>query len=327
MRSPSLHHDAMLRLFRTHRKAFFNTTRDIDDVAIHPLSSIRTTRQIIRYTLAWHNGTKTIVYGHTHSKKTHAFLHAIWKNVFAQKRFLKTPRPIAYLPSIDLFLYEAFLGERLRDVLERRPLPVAEMTFLLTQSAQWLAALHRMPVPASTPFRRAAAFSRTNIIRALSPTLSTHERRELNRNLHMLLTVLLPSLPRRVSFVHRDPHIANIIIDRPARRLAIIDYSESGIGEPMVDVATMIAHLRIALHSFYTQREIELFSERFLDSYRGFARLARGSFTMHLTAYIALVSAHFWAFTVATNPRPNRYLQWVIREFRTLWDESIHLLQ
>lgn len=317
----------MLRLFHKRRQAFFGRSEKIIDLAIEPLSSIRQTRRILRYTLTWNDEKHTTVYGHTRAKQTSIFLRTIWERRFQHERYLCTPRPLGYLPSYDLFLYEAFPGDRLRDLFEKKPLPIARLKIILAQTAAWLAALHAIPIPRAHHLRNASPYSKSTILSALLPTLSTAEQKKLQRNATTLFTIILPSLPQHKALIHRDPHIANIIIQPQTRRLAIIDYSESGVGQPMVDVATMIVHLRVALQPFYSAQEIEALSEHFLASYRRLAHLPRGDFRLHFTSYIALVSLHFWAFTVATNPRPDRYLAWVIREFQMMWSESYHLLQ
>lgn len=327
MRTPYLHHETMLHLFRKRRETFFGHSKDIRDLTIERVSSIRQTRSILRYTLTWSTGQTTTVYGHTHAEQTYAFLQTIWKHHFQRERYLRTPRPLAYLRSYDLFLYESFPGDRLRDLLEKKPLTIPYFKTILAQTAAWLAALHRIPLREPHLLRNASPHSRSKMLSALLPSIPADKRREFRRNVTTLFTVILPSLPKTQTLIHRDPHIANIIVQPKTHRLAIIDYSESGLGQPMVDIATMIVHLRVALHPFYSAQDIELFSEHFLTSYRRSSHLPRGDFRLHLTAFLALVSLHFWAFTVATNPRPNRYLKWVIREFQNVWSESFHLLQ
>lgn len=327
MRVLYYHREKILKLFQKRRKTLFGKSEEIRDIAIERVSSIRQTRSIFRYTLTWSGGRRTIVYGHTHSKQTYVFLSTIWRERFQNDKTLCTPRPLVYIPSYDLFLYESFAGDRLRDLLEKKPLPVPRLKTLLAQTAAWLATLHAIPISHSQRFRKASPFSQSKIISTLLPTLPARDRRTFRKNVAKLFEIILPSLPREKTLIHRDPHIANIILQPKTRRLALIDYSESGIGQPMIDVATMIVHLRVALHPFYSPKNIEAMSEHFLTSYRRRARLPRGEFRLHLTAFLAIVSLHFWAFTVVRNPRLNRSLRWMIREFQNMWSESFHLLQ
>lgn len=199
--------------------------------------------------------------GKMHAKKTASRLFAdawaVWQ--VARGRVNLAP-PVGYLPGVGLTLQETVPGERLGGLVER-----PEFTRWVRQSARMLAHLHALDVPLAS--RRKAEDEVQSIHRwagvclAIRSDLAARVERLRDRIASEVAARAQPTRP-----IHADFHHTNILVDHDL--VTFIDFDETAIGDPMLDVGRFLASLRIparrAFGDFSALREA---GEAFLETY------------------------------------------------------------
>ncbi len=175
-----------------------------------------------------------------------------------------TPRPLLYLPSSSLLFYEELPGATLRNLESAS----REFPSLIKKIAIGLRSLHALPLPhrLSLPsaYIRETVFLKKLGQRAKASIPPLH-----NFIASVSRTVLRAQrifARRPFCVIHNDFQASNILIT-PAHRVGIIDFSLSGKGSPVADVANFLVHLRVMLGRELPQKRIGALQESFLKTY------------------------------------------------------------
>ncbi len=218
-------------------------------LAAFPQPSIRSVGGIVRYHLTLARAGKRreiLVFGNTGPQAP--FLCKVFQFVrthgFAGPR-LFVPRPLGYWPSHHLFLYEAFPGQTVRRLLERNALSDAPLRHTLEAAGSGLGRFNRLTPPNWVPRARPAddrararqwrrVLVRVPGGRALLPLVEQ-------------IVALRRALAgqERTAFLHRDPHVANIVIE--GGRTAFIDLGGANRGLGSDDIGRFLVHLDVEL--------------------------------------------------------------------------------
>lgn len=242
------------------------------------------------------------------SQAIYRFLRYLAAHGFSRGRF-RAPRPLTYSPRYRLLVYESFAGRRIRDELEAGRMSKASMRRTVTDIAGWLRKFHSLPPRVG---------HRRNL--TLSPPTFAHLTTAHRR---LLLAAIPPvnlaiGADRRLRPVHGDPHLANCIRGH-GRSLAMIDYSESYLGNPLADVAMFLVHLDVALQKYFLRPGIAAIQQAFVRAYFGRTvwRLPLSTRRL-LVAYQVRTAATFLRFTSDHNRRPAPGVRWMMRRFERL---------
>ena len=117
------------------------------------------------------------------------------------------------------------------------------------------------PLPADTSARDLARELRTDE-RLLSQVLQDHES---SHTLRRVVDALGPFAAawRPTALAHNDFYDDQMVL-LPTGRLALVDFEETGPGDPMLDVGTMVAHLRWMAHFGTASEACDTFRRDFL---------------------------------------------------------------
>lgn len=172
-------------------------------------------------------------------RQAYEIMKYLWRNAFDHGP-LQIARPVTFFQRWKLLVYEEAPGEPLSALAARHPKTAGKS---LVQAAQWLAKLHQL-----RPRQLSKAFSHRDRARYWRQALSV-----LQRSSSKELSDLRATVKRVLKFedrlarlpggrlVHHDFHPGNIIVDRNTMR--VVDFTESRISHPLVDVGSFLAQL------------------------------------------------------------------------------------
>lgn len=304
---PLLDHDSAQRWFRGHLSQYFPGASDVVLKTLERFGSVQANRGIIRYQLLLRYPKKTMVttvYGNMGPNKDVAVLwktfEFLWQHGFNRPP-LMSPRPLAYISTQHLFLYEEFPGFRVRDAMEKKSISFGRLKNIVGLSACWLRKLH-------------ALRPTTGVTR--SPKINAQDVRDLvaahhiDRDVVRIINSIITSAPS-TSLLQGDPHLANCIAG-PRGRLAVIDYSEAHRGHPYEDVGMYLAHLDVALRGHMTERRAAEIRQFLVVSYleKSFDRLSKGQRQL-LLAFRARSALNFLHFTTNIHRQSSPYVRWM----------------
>lgn len=197
-------------------------------------------------------------------RQAYVIMKYLWRHGFDHGSW-QIARPVTFYQRWRLLLYEEAAGVPLTKTLRRGyQLGLRSMD----DAAEWLYQLHRHS-PRTVPL----VYSRIgrkqywrNALALLVPERSQASA-ALRRNIHRVMAFedRLSSARYRV-LVHHDFHPANIL--RAASGLRVVDFTESRLSHPLVDVATFVTQLELLLAKTIPADHLAGWQERFLETYR-----------------------------------------------------------
>lgn len=180
----------------------------------------------------------------------------------ARGRRFETITPLAYLDRPAYLLYRAVDGRPLRDLLPTS----RSFADAIADSGRALGQLHGLRVKR---IRRLAWSDERRWLQLLDRRIRRRSPALTDESLavrQLLERRLRPLWNQRSSLVHNDYQASNILINR--RKVGIIDYTQSGLGPPALDVGNFLVHLRVMLHRILSARRIQRLADRFVAAYR-----------------------------------------------------------
>lgn len=284
----------------------------ISAVEIHNLGSVQKGRGVVRLTVTGINKIKKVTIDlfanydpRGDSKTIYQFLTFLERHGFGTGAY-GAPTPLCYIPKYKLLIYQSFVGQRARDLLEETKLSPAKLHSVMRQSAFWLKKFHHLPPRIGTKKNltlSSAYFSKLTlphqkVVIAALP----HINLELKKNDHR-------------SLVHGDPHLANCILG-PKNSFAFIDFSESHVGSAAADIGMYLVHLDVALQPFFTRREIAKTQRIFLETYYGKKIEALPiAIRRSILAFELRTASLFLRFTSDHHRQPSSQVRWMIQHF------------
>ena len=288
--------------------------RKIGRLVINPLGSVQHGRGVIhvRAQLIGRTRRSVDLYGNYDvwggSQVIYRFLRHLVTHGFDRGRY-RSPRPLSYSPRYRLLVYESFAGRRVRDELESGHLSVASLRRTVIDIAGWLRKFHALPPRVGV--RRKMELSANTFAHLMTP-----HRRLLHHAARTVNAVIKNS--KRVALVHGDPHLANCIRGR-AGTIALIDYSESFLGNPIADVSMLLVHLDVALKKYYSRANIAIIQQAFVTTYFGRPSDKLPLETRReLVAFQIRTAAMFLRFTSDHHRQPAPNVRWMIRRFEII---------
>jgi Ser/Thr protein kinase RdoA (MazF antagonist) len=200
--------------------------------------------------------------GKTYTNSRATRVHDVMRRLTSRPvQGLLLPHPVAVLPELDLHLQTELRGVLLRQHLEQGR--IADLPAL----ARSLARLHGSHV--SLPRTRTLhdeldpLTQRVARLQLAAPALED----DAGRCLRQLLADVPESLPWRDRVLHRDIYHDNALVD--GAEVALVDLDDAAMGEPAIDVANVLAHLRLlALQVPSVQHRLDRGRTMFIAAYR-----------------------------------------------------------
>jgi hypothetical protein len=170
------------------------------------------------------------------ARRLHDLLTAVHR-AFVARELFGVPRPVAYLPDLNMVVYLPVTGSTL-DSTER-----SEQPERIARAAGWLAALHGADL--SLGRRLDIAKELSNVVQWGEVILRA--RPAATRDVSVLLDHIR-RLGRTVEMrtdvpIHKDFHYQHVLYD--GRAVGVIDLDEARAGDPAFDVAHYAANLRM----------------------------------------------------------------------------------
>lgn len=305
--------DVIRRLTFRWLKRTYPTRRGLV-VSTQPLGSVQVGRAVWRVIISdpqsrsWRQELYANIDRSGGGRKIFRLMCLLERHGFSRGRY-RVPTPIGYSARQHVLLYRSFAGYRVRDRLEAGRFSPHSLASAVMSVAAWLRLMHRVPVPATLALAPISPLTR-------APAWAGQRRSSL------LQARQLVGQPKTARLIHGDPHLANAIVG-PNRRFALIDYSESAVGDPLADVAMFVVHLDVALRPYLSRTNVARLQRQFLTQYfrRPLTRVPR-SVEKRLVAFEMLVAAHFLRFTVNHHRRPRGYPGWIVRRLTAIIDRG-----
>lgn len=279
-------------------------------ISIEPLGSIQPNRKIIRLVIGYvqkKKSQKRVLYINQQPgvKRLFDTQRLLIRNGFGRPPLL-SPQPLFYHAAESFFIYESIEGTRVRDLLEKDGLSFQGLTKILILSARWLRRFHALQnkkLPITSSKLRAKDFA---VLPKAWGVLASVD--QLNRHVQRI------EKGAERQMIHGDPHLANMILPKSGR-LAFIDLSECRQGNRWYDIGMFLVHLDVALHRYFSEREIALLQKHFLHAYQP-DRTASDEWA--LSCYKVRAALDFLKLTAGHHQRPRGYMAWVVQRLRQL---------
>jgi aminoglycoside phosphotransferase (APT) family kinase protein len=214
----------------------------------------------------------------------HAFqlLQALWEQTQDADAAFTVAKPIAYLDDLQTLLMSEASGDRLLHVVRRRSSAEAEAA--IRRAARAVAGMHQASLPEGLlPLARK---EKQDQLAEVAASLCQKEPAHATA-INELVSVIGQALgePPQAP-THFDLKLGHILLD--SDRVTILDFDKMAIGNPLVDVANLVATLGAEREGsqIRTERRAE-FAEAFVDDY--FAN-APESWRSQFPAYFALAA-------------------------------------
>lgn len=247
-------------------------------------------------------------------RQAYEIMKFLWLHGFDRGPF-QIPRPITFFRRWKLLLYQEAPGKSALDFLARRH----QTEKIMALSGQWLAELHR-----HSPRTIRLAYNhrgRQHYWRAVLGLLTKeHEpdfillRRGIQRIKHFEDRL---ARGRGRVLVHHDFHPGNIILS--GQTLRVIDFSESRLSHPLIDIASFMIQLEMLLGRHVPQSIIKRWQHSFFRAYQGRTRKRlslqgssaqeifnlmrfRLAFQAFVGAYVAGQKDSFWRREILQSP-------------------------
>lgn len=247
-------------------------------------------------------------------KRAYKTIKHLWTNGFSQSPHL-VPQPLIFDEKYSLLLYVSYPGETLYNLLCRKK--NTRFKTIITLTGSWTARLHGLRPKKIVPRlgraddeiqheRNCATFSGNG--HSFFQKKTTHNPHNLSSSVLRQRSLIRKRL-KTLSLIHNDLHIRNILTNKQQDEIAVIDFNESRLHDPLDDVAAFLVHLDVELARFFSKQEISRFQKIFLQSYlsaRG-KRLSADEI-QRLSTHAAWTGLRFLQYTLESNPPyPHRH--------------------
>ena len=184
--------------------------------------------------------------------------------------------PLEYVPEIKTVIYEAVPGKTMLEYV--RPAHTAESAkIFLHHTAAWLKKFHTFPLPPKLK----ASLSHFNIMSfywtadEILDYARKHDAFKQAEKLELFLRTLSEVYKKTVPLftpgvTYGDPHPENTVFDsaQPSG-LTMIDFTDVASGDQMRDLAIFIQQLKFMGKDMFTDAQLNMLSEYFLQQYFG----------------------------------------------------------
>lgn len=219
----------------------FQTVEEIAEIRSTVISDRPGSRRIVKHELSSAvNGSIINVFGKIYfeqeEREIYRWSEELWKRSEQSMKFFKIARPLSHNESLKIVWQKGLDGELLLDRLN-------EKTFrkLLGNVAQALAAFHQVEYPIQRQMtiqhRLELAQKKLTHLQSIFPDLE-----RLLKSLEAGIRHYAPLLKPFPQFtLHGDLHLSQILVSN--NRPALFDCAEPAIGDPLQDVASLLADL------------------------------------------------------------------------------------
>ncbi len=246
-------------------------------------------------------------------KQAYNVLRFLWGHGFSRTPLL-VPQPLLFDTNKSLLLYISYRGETVYRLLSK--IKPTSLKNLLQLSGRWAARLHRLRASNIVP-RISDADDRSQHKRNTKTFLGRGSQFFKSKNVSPE-TVSADTLRKKIfirnhlpalSLVHNDLHLRNILTNKKQNEIAVIDFNETHLGDPLDDVATFLVHLDAELASRFPLSKIRRLQQAFLA---GYVKERKRSFSKDEEARLAVSASwtalRFLQYTLESNPPfPHRH--------------------
>ncbi|MBI4090338.1 MAG: aminoglycoside phosphotransferase family protein [Candidatus Kerfeldbacteria bacterium] len=250
----------MLAYFSEHLPEFFPQASAIERLEPEHRRALSTRSFLMRFRLrlSWVSG-KTgdrVVRGNRIDRDT----YRIMARVYQRQNGFSSLRPLRFESRLGYVFYEELGGRSLRQISLRSPY----FARLVAQAGRALARFHRLPTAGLRRLRWSAEqrFLRLlerRILQSHAPATAV-----VGRAGHALRQAEARHWNRLRALVHNDFQASNIIA---TTNIGLIDFTQSGVGHPAIDLGTFRAHLSVMLYGVLPDRAVERLRVRFTNAY------------------------------------------------------------
>ncbi|MFH0819422.1 MAG: aminoglycoside phosphotransferase family protein [bacterium] len=323
----------MKKFFQRHLKPFFPRAEKILYFSAKKHNALSSRSFLISYDLdlLYKNGfiRSEMVRGNRVKKDTYVLMAYLWKN-FLKKNQYAIPKPLYYFDKINYILYKDFRGEILRDYdYDKNALRIT-----LPLVAKRLAQLHliRPPKIALYPIDHEAEFLE-HVWQKIKDYAPAYQRpyRQIISGLSELERAIYN--PKTFVINHDDFQASNIIYDKRANNVGIIDFAFSNLYTPANDVGTFLAHLVTMLNPHFDQKEIVFFQKLFMESYLKYLPqnlkqdVLKNLEIFRVRNALNILSVALSVFLYSTNPKRKLYSKILTRKFLPLLAKDLTIAE
>lgn len=241
-------------------------------------------------------------------RRAFILLKYLWNNGFNQPPLL-VPRPLIFDDQTALMLYIGYPGQTLYELLCQKSLKRAGEIFSL--AGEWSARLHALPTKSFLP-KLSNSSDQLQHKRNLNTFAKTGRSFFKPQNASIALKYSAQILAKRRqirrqlkswAIVHNDFHVRNVLTNIEQNEIAIIDFNESRLHDPLDDIAIFLAHLDVELPNFFSRAKSRNLQRRFIKTYQK----SRGkAFTrpeyIRLCVHTSWTALKFLQYTLEANP-------------------------
>lgn len=271
-KAPWLSADVMRRAFQSRLKSIHPAARRVLSVQVQRIGGFEDRSFKLRFVVRlelWNGRTKIVRLRGSNElqdqsrRQAYETMKFLWRHGFASGA-LQIARPITYFLHWRLLVYEEADGETLLSRLRRRDRSARRD---IQRAALWLAKLHRQSTHGLQLSDRRIGQKRY-WIQALDllHDLKSEEWMTLRRTVRRVIVFedgLAKKSPR--SLVHFDFHPGNILVNRQI--ISVVDFTDTRISHPLVDVGTFLAQLDLLFRGPSFQSDIVAWKKSFVSAY------------------------------------------------------------
>ena len=175
------------------------------------------------------------------------------------------PTPLEYFPEQNFMIYEEFPGKTLRDFDDKFE-SLTQVTPLIAKHIAWVHSL--------TPIESIGRHTKEDekvywdsVVNKINDHLPDKPD-WLSTTLQDLHQRVISQMDTQIfTLCHNDFQASNIIFNEENGGIGIIDFGNSTVYSPSLDVATYLVHLSVMTTKHLTQNQIQTLQHLFLDAY------------------------------------------------------------
>jgi aminoglycoside phosphotransferase (APT) family kinase protein len=197
-------------------------------------------------------------------RRAFLLLQALWEQTQDADAAFSVAEPIAYVDDLQTLLLREASGDRLLHVVRRRSTAEAEAG--IRRAARAVAGMHQVSLPAG--LLALARREKQDQLADVAASLSRQEPVHATAIEELVSTIGQAMDESPQAPTHFDLKLGHILLDSDRDRVAILDFDKMAIGNPLVDVANLVATLGAEREGSQvrTERRAGL-AEAFVDDY------------------------------------------------------------
>ncbi|MBI4426116.1 MAG: aminoglycoside phosphotransferase family protein [Candidatus Kerfeldbacteria bacterium] len=251
----------MQAYFTTHLKQFFPGAQTLARLQLehHRALSIQSYLMRYRLNIVWPDGQTSyrLVRGNRIDHASFAVMARVWQH----RQGFASIRPLRYEPQLRYVFYEELVGAPLRLV----PFRSGHFAKLVVAAGRALARFQRVP---TAGLRHLTWSAERRFLRRLERQIKQGGPGALLNLRKTFQSITAAERTRwydRRALVHHDFQASNIIAVPSG--IGLIDFTQSGIGHPAIDLGIFRMHLNVMLHGHLVPGVINRLRERFTQAY------------------------------------------------------------